>query len=115
MNEALALLDRALALARQEEEAVRSDDAEAIEQLVAERETLLEQVWEARHACDPDLFLARFTELKTRHEALMGRCMDEIARLRESIGGARRVARYMDAPKARLQDFNRSLLFNKTS
>jgi|GEM_PF-3426839 len=115
MNPALALLDRAGELLEQEAAAVQTDDAENVEQLVAEREALLEKAWEARHSCDPEAFLAKLSALKEQQERQLSLCVAERDRLRGSIGGAKQVAQYMEAPKARLQSFHRSLLFSKTS
>ncbi len=69
MHECLRLYDSALALVRQEAEAIEHGEEELLESLLRERETLMEEAWRKRAGCDPDLVAERLSAIRLAQEA----------------------------------------------
>ena len=108
MHVSLRLLEKAIAIARREAEALAADDENTLETLCGERAILMRDAWEERAGCDPVLFMDALERLRAMQEDLTRRAQtaanylsDELKDIRREgtrISGYRKATSGMDTP-----------------
>jgi len=84
MHASLLLLDAALELATLEVAALANEDDELLEQLIHDREALMNEAWEKRQGCSEELMLERIVSLQQIHNHLC----EQVRRLTQKVRAA---------------------------
>ena len=115
MHACAALLEDALALMREEEQALALEDVDRMEELANRRATLLNQAWTQRQGYDEETLRQQLVAVRDANETLHAKAEVLHARYREQQQNGRKQAKYFSTERHIYSQMQKSQFFNKIS
>ena len=115
MHPCMLLLDEAFEVAKQEEQALATEDVDQIEALSTKRADLLAKAWDQRKDMDEEELKNRLQEMQAVHEKLTTTSKYLHESIRSQLNTRRKQNGYLAGAKSRTAHANKSFYLSKTS